>query len=712
MMVKTHKRLRIAVLAILTLGFGLWLYTLIPIPFGALFTAVQVLFIISCSLLLLSTAVQLFRNGRPLIKAASALPVLLGIGLFVGAVIVNTGYRMIYFRGIPPNPGTEEWREDLYSLAAQLQERHADLNALISPVQMQAAVKQIEKKLPQLNDGEAVMALFSIAALPNDCHTFPFIMMPAYKLHSFPFRVFVFPDGVHIVDAGREYRHLIGARVVSISGRSMENIYDTCPLLLAAENESSYKERFTYMVMMPEWLQYHGIIDDVHKAVFTLERVDGTETEITIPSLQHYAHFLWSGVFPVENDAPPVFASCRKDYYRYTLSDDSTLYIQFNQCEDQPGRETMALFTANMKNAVSGLPLARCVVDIRSNDGGNPVWRDLVDFLRDDPRFSKPGAIRVLIGRRTFSSAVMFATQLQLQTPALFFGEPTGQGPIFYGGPRFIELPNSGLPFAVAGHHTVAGMPFDNRSAIMPDVPVAYTIDDFLEGKDPVMQAALEYRAQESGKRAVPPLLRQQYTGRYLFSPVEVLEVSVFENELMVTAGDFIPESYFRFRSILYPLAERGAFSTDIPGVTLRFTGNGGSTDAVVLNWMGEQILLQRAAEGFKPATELFALGDVRSACDAIREDPGFYTKHLGNVETMLNRLGYDLLKKEEIRDALDVFQLNVDLHPDSWNVYDSYAEGLLRSGDRGGAIANYRKSLELNPESASGKRALAELDQ
>ena len=61
--------------------------------------------------------------------------------------------------------------------------------------------------------------------------------------------------------------------------------------------------------------------------------------------------------------------------------------------------------------------------------------------------------------------------------------------------------------------------------------------------------------------------------------------------------------------------------------------------------------------------------------------------------------------------DARHAFRLNRDLFPESWNVYDSYADALLASGDREGAIANYRKSLELNPGREAGKRRLAELE-
>lgn len=65
-------------------------------------------------------------------------------------------------------------------------------------------------------------------------------------------------------------------------------------------------------------------------------------------------------------------------------------------------------------------------------------------------------------------------------------------------------------------------------------------------------------------------------------------------------------------------------------------------------------------------------------------------------TESDINNLGYAYLNSNKITDALDLFEKNVKAHPDSWNAFDSYAEGLERSGDIKGAISNYEKALKL----------------
>ncbi len=80
-------------------------------------------------------------------------------------------------------------------------------------------------------------------------------------------------------------------------------------------------------------------------------------------------------------------------------------------------------------------------------------------------------------------------------------------------------------------------------------------------------------------------------------------------------------------------------------------------------------------------------------------------------AEESLNDNGYQLLNQDRGRLAADLFRVNTVLYPESFNVYDSYAEACLKNGDRQLAIENYQKSLKLNPENGNAKRRLAELE-
>ena len=80
--------------------------------------------------------------------------------------------------------------------------------------------------------------------------------------------------------------------------------------------------------------------------------------------------------------------------------------------------------------------------------------------------------------------------------------------------------------------------------------------------------------------------------------------------------------------------------------------------------------------------------------------------------ENYLNAWGYRLLMDKRAKDAVNVFAYNVAQHPRSFNPYDSLAECQEALGEREHAIANYRLSLERNPNNEHAKARLAELDK
>jgi tetratricopeptide (TPR) repeat protein len=79
--------------------------------------------------------------------------------------------------------------------------------------------------------------------------------------------------------------------------------------------------------------------------------------------------------------------------------------------------------------------------------------------------------------------------------------------------------------------------------------------------------------------------------------------------------------------------------------------------------------------------------------------------------EAELNNLGYTLIRENKFKEAIRIFQLNVEAFPQSGNTYDSLAEGYMDDGDKALAIANYQKSLQLNPKNRNAGVMLQKLN-
>ena len=77
-----------------------------------------------------------------------------------------------------------------------------------------------------------------------------------------------------------------------------------------------------------------------------------------------------------------------------------------------------------------------------------------------------------------------------------------------------------------------------------------------------------------------------------------------------------------------------------------------------------------------------------------------------------MNRIGYDLLERDRVSDAITVFQLNAEEYPKVANVYDSLAEAYAKAGNRRLAIENYKRSLELDLKNQNAIDHLKDLEK
>ncbi|WP_051554698.1 serine hydrolase domain-containing protein [Maribacter antarcticus] len=111
----------------------------------------------------------------------------------------------------------------------------------------------------------------------------------------------------------------------------------------------------------------------------------------------------------------------------------------------------------------------------------------------------------------------------------------------------------------------------------------------------------------------------------------------------------------------------------------------------------------------------------IRQKCyDDVNEGIQFYKTLKNNYpdtynfsnETELNRVGYKLVEKNQIEDAIEIFTLNAHIFPKSSNAFDSLAEAYGLFGMTSESLKNYKISLRLNPNNINAKKQIERLKE
>ncbi|MCU0646282.1 MAG: hypothetical protein MUC94_18745, partial [bacterium] len=133
--------------------------------------------------------------------------------------------------------------------------------------------------------------------------------------------------------------------------------------------------------------------------------------------------------------------------------------------------------------------------------------------------------------------------------------------------------------------------------------------------------------------------------------------------------------------------------------------------DSFILNQITTLEKIINESAGYAIEKELNKSG-IKAAVKKYREIKSDPQNKLYFDEREFNALGYRLMGKGQVKNAIEIFKLNVEMYPQSANVYDSLGEAHMTDGQKKLAIQNYKKSLELNPDNNNAKEMLEKLQE
>jgi hypothetical protein len=295
-----------------------------------------------------------------------------------------------------------------------------------------------------------------------------------------------FSDGLYVVRADSAYSHMLGRRVTGIGSKSIDEVAAALADVIPKENPAQLLNRMPSYLMMPEVLAALSITDSPDSAVFILE----PGVPVPLAARAPTGTSKWVSALGRAGCAFPLYMQKPDSSYWWAyLEDQSLVYVQYRRCSQIEGRP-FARFAEEFLDFAESKAARKVVIDLRLNGGGNSaVARPMVEGIAKRPRVNRKGHLFVLVGRRTYSSAILNALELKSETEATFAGEPTGGRPNHFGEVRFFQLPNSGVVVTYSTKYFAWSG--EDAAWFVPDIDVRASFADYISCRDPVLERIL-----------------------------------------------------------------------------------------------------------------------------------------------------------------------------------------------------------------------------
>lgn len=356
----------------------------------------------------------------------------------------------------------KKWEEDIDYLKEELIKNHVNLFANIEEDEFNKKIEELKKIIDTLDYEEMKVEISRITASIRDAHTS--LIFPTRKF--IPLKFYSFNDGVYIINSTKDYENLLFKKVKAIEDVEIEDILKELSNVISYENQYFFKAQSMKYLQIVEVLYGLLIIDEMNKIKITLE--DG-EYEIIPVSVEKLTYI---------NNKLPLYANKPSDNLWFKYLDKEELYIKYNSCRES-GSESIKDKIERIILFIEKNNIKKVTVDLRNNLGGDStLFEPFIVYIKENKEINNKENLKVIIGRETFSSALLNAYNLKNNTNARIVGEPSGGKPNCYGEILKITLPNSKLvvTYSTKFYKLIED---DSIDALYPDEIVLETIEEY-----------------------------------------------------------------------------------------------------------------------------------------------------------------------------------------------------------------------------------------
>ena len=377
------------------------------------------------------------------------------------------------------------WRYDLDLLVSEVKRVNPDYRNSPFPAEFTRRAEELRREIPTLSDEEIFFRMGRMLAVLRQGHIA--LWSPPGNRHL-PVRFYAFPEGIYIIDADDRHADLVGARVHSIGKLPAEEALRRLAGARSVDGDMQYLW-ITSWLAQTAFLKGMGAIDSVDAVRLDLRRPGGVARTVTLATdSAPPAGRLDKLTAPRGVTAPLFLGTLEQSHWERALPEHNALYVQVNNLNNDQD-ETLAAFGRRLWDVLEASRPKHLILDLRHNNGG--TTQQYPELLRTLTAFSRaPGnQLYVLIGRRTYSAAGNFVTDLERLTAPIFVGEASSECCNLYGDPMPVQLPYSGIQGELTAYKWQLSSPGDRRREMSPHVPVQLTAEAYFAGRDPALEA-------------------------------------------------------------------------------------------------------------------------------------------------------------------------------------------------------------------------------
>ncbi|WID98212.1 hypothetical protein QO058_08225 [Bosea vestrisii] len=386
------------------------------------------------------------------------------------------------------------------------------------------AIAAIEQRAGELDRAGLAMAAAKAVALADNGHTNVLGLAGDHGFNAVPIRLGWFADGLFVIAADDDRRHLLGGQVLGVNGRAIAALVEALRTYVGGPANLA-REFVPNLLISPELLNAAGLSETANGSTFEIRLAEGSAASADLAAEPAKYPSLTAQLWPKRNLSPtgdaarptrwrhvldgvalPAYLSRPDTNYWHDYPAADLLYVQINRVSDQAPVDT-SRYLSDMLDEAAKKPIRNAIVDLRLNRGGD--YTLTADFTRRLPQLLLPtGKLFILTSANTFSAAISTAARLKhfAGTRAVLVGEPVGDRSQFWGEGGLTLLPNAKIAvrYTTAFHDWEHGCGLSQvttcfllnyvydvpAGSLQPVVTLAPNFADYAAGKDPVMSGS------------------------------------------------------------------------------------------------------------------------------------------------------------------------------------------------------------------------------